>query len=493
MSLKGDAALTYLRRGWAVVPGVSVRANGICPCSYGALCDSPGKHPRVKWGKYQIALPTEAEVIDWWRRWPDANVLILTGAQSGIIAVDIDPRHSGDESLRDLGDLPETLTSQTGGGGQHLIYQHPGYEMRNAAGLVPGIDFRGDGGYIVAPPSSHSSGNAYAWDLGQPDEPAPLPEKIRSLYNGAALSVGLDPVAKSRRFDEERMLSDPIPQGLRNETLVRIAGHYAADGRPYHDLLRTVLGCNYDLCQPPLERVEVVKLVDSIFDAERRKRQVADALEHHLNGGSGEEISAIDAEPMARRLWAELGIDGVIDWYIIRGDTSDYVLVTDSDEIKLGDDLLNQGTLRKRLLNETKLMLKPIENKREWPKRALLLRQVAREVVSEPSKAIERLGEWIDAFAGDDGPIHEPAIEDRAQWLTYRPVVIDGRMHLKPEALVRFIELQMAERLKISDLRKLLKRAGWSPATVRTHTSTARAWAVDGGPLYAGQKTNNEK
>lgn len=489
MSLKGDAALEYLRRGWAPVPGVSVGPGGICPCAKGALCDSPGKHPRVKWKDYQVTLPTEAEVVTWWRQWPDANVLILTGAKSGIVVVDVDPRHTGDESLRELGELPETLTSLTGGGGQHLIYQHPGYEIRNAAGLLPGIDFRGDGGYIVAPPSSHSSGTAYAWDLGQPDEPAPLPEKIRRLYAGIAPSVGRDQANTSRQFDAERLLADPIPSGRRNETLVRIAGHYAADGRPYHDLLRTVLGCNYDLCQPPLERDEVVKLVDSIFDAEQRRRQVADALEHHLNGGSGDEISAIDAEPMARRLWDELGIPGVVDWYIVRGDTSEYVLVTDGDEVRLGDDILNQAILRKKLLNETKLMLRPIENRKEWPKRALLLRQIAREVFAEPSRAADRLDEWIDAFATDQGPVFEPAVEDRAQWLGYRPVVIDGRMHIRPEALVRFLETQMAEKVRPSDLRKLMKRAGWSPVTVNTRSSTVRAWATNtDDPLTRGEK-----
>lgn len=476
MSRNGDAALDYLRRGWPVVPAIEVNRFGVCLCSKGAQCDSPGKHPRVKWKPYQTALPSEDEVRKWWRLWPNSSVIAIMGAFSGKVAVDIDPRHDGDESLRDLGPLPDTLTNLTGGGGQHLIYRHPGYEMRNAAGLLPGVDFRGDGGYIIVPPSVHSSGREYAWDLGQPDEPAALPEVIAKLHSRSLQTVGDDPASSSRRFDAEKMLTEPIAEGRRNETLVRIAGHYAADGRPYHDLLRTVLGCNYDLCQPPLGREEVVALVESIFNAEQKKRQLTEAVEHQLNGGSGEEIPDKDARAMAAQAWSELGIPNVTDWYIILGDTVEYVLVTDEDEARLGDDLLNQAGVRRSLLNQIKGNLRTIE-RTVWPKRAYLLRCLAREVYSEPTKAAEKLEEWIAAYTHDLGPALEPPIDERLAVLTTRPAVIDGRLHLKPEGFVRFLEFNLAEKIKVSDLRKLLKRAGWESTVVRSGNSTTRAWA----------------
>lgn len=403
-----------------------------------------------------------------------------------MVAVDVDPRHGGDESLLDLA-LPSTLTSLTGGGGQHLLYKHPGHEIRNGANLMPGIDFRGDGGYIVAPPSMHSSGRRYEWDLGEPDEPIALPAKVLDLH-ARARGAGVGRDAADRRFDEERILIEPIPEGLRNETLVRIAGHYAADGRPFTDLLRTVLGCNYDLCQPPLTRDEVVKLVESIYQAEQRKRELTDAVEHQLNGGAGTDIPTQDITIMARQAWAELDIEHVADWYVIRGESIEYVLVTDDDEARLGDDLLNQNNLRRLILNQIQMMLKPVESKSAWPKRALLLRRLAREVYAEPVKASERLDEWLDAYAKNEGPAMEPAIDDRLQFLGYRPVVADGRLHIKPESLVRFLENSMAERVRITDLRKLLRRAGWEPFSLNIGTSTTRTWVNTPDALYAREK-----
>src|SRR5262249_15398402 len=105
-----------------------------------------------------------------WTQWPEANIGIATGAISGLVVLDVDPRHGGDESLEQWKtryghDFLTTVTSCTGGGGWHLFYTHPGQSMqiKNKVGLAPGLDIRGDGGYIVAPPSLHASGQRYAW------------------------------------------------------------------------------------------------------------------------------------------------------------------------------------------------------------------------------------------------------------------------------------------------------------------------------------------
>src|SRR5207248_2102427 len=97
-----------------------------------------------------------------------------TGKVSGLIVIDVDPRSGGTDSLTELqslmGSLPATLTARTGGGGVHFVYAHPGGEVHNTAGRLPGIteplpgiDLRGDGGYIVAAPSRHRGGAAYSW------------------------------------------------------------------------------------------------------------------------------------------------------------------------------------------------------------------------------------------------------------------------------------------------------------------------------------------
>lgn len=129
------------------------------------------KRPAITWKAYQSKFVTEKTLRRWFRRSPDYNVAIVTGALSGLVVLDVDPRHGGDKSLKKLerehGPLPRTLESVTGGGGRHYYFSHPGGEVRNRTGIEPGIDLRGDGGCIVAPPSLHPSGKRYRWVKGR--------------------------------------------------------------------------------------------------------------------------------------------------------------------------------------------------------------------------------------------------------------------------------------------------------------------------------------
>ena len=94
-----SSALRYAERGWHVIPVHSVKGGG-CSCGK-ADCPSPAKHPRTPHGLKDASLDI-ATIESWWSRWPDANIGIVTGAGSGIVVLDIDPRHGGDESLAQL-------------------------------------------------------------------------------------------------------------------------------------------------------------------------------------------------------------------------------------------------------------------------------------------------------------------------------------------------------------------------------------------------------
>jgi hypothetical protein len=173
--------LWYAKHGWAVIPLHSVRAGG-CTCGK-VRCGSPGKHPRTPNGLKDGG--TDAATIEaWWSRWPDANVGILLGAVAGMVAIDVDPRNGGDASLAELeaeyGALPATVEALTGGGGRHLFFAHAGGKL--AGRLRAGIDVKADGGYVVAPPSLHASGERYRWRKGcGPHErsPASLPDWLQ--------------------------------------------------------------------------------------------------------------------------------------------------------------------------------------------------------------------------------------------------------------------------------------------------------------------------
>jgi hypothetical protein len=149
-----QAALDYLARGWSVIP-----------------IQEKAKRPAVPWKVYQNKRAGNKTVHEWFRGSPDYNVGIVTGELSGLVVLDVDPRHDGDKSLRSLeqenGSLPVTMESMTGGGGRHFYFAHPGFEVRNRVGILAGIDLRGDGGCIVAPPSTHPSGKPYRWVKGR--------------------------------------------------------------------------------------------------------------------------------------------------------------------------------------------------------------------------------------------------------------------------------------------------------------------------------------
>ncbi len=173
MTPSGKAALAHAAHGWRVLP-VALAVDGSCSCGWPAdRCSSPGKHPLNPGGCKNASTEPE-QVTAWWRRWPNANVGVATGEASNLAVLDIDGK-PGHVSLLALeaenGPLPGTVTAITSRG-CHLLYQWtPGLGI--GAGLYgEGLDHRGEGGYIIAPPSVHPSGHVYRW-LTANDEPQP--------------------------------------------------------------------------------------------------------------------------------------------------------------------------------------------------------------------------------------------------------------------------------------------------------------------------------
>ncbi len=177
-------ALTYLGRGWSVMP-----------------IGHESKRPIVKWKPYQTSRPTYGDVAAWWRL-DDTGIGIITGALSGIVVVDVDDRSGGQDSLAayeaEHGPLPATVTARTGGGGLHLYFRHPGGRVPNAAGISPGIDIRGDGGYVVAPPSMHASGRRYEWLPGCCPDQMELADLPPGLLEERVLSIAPTPRRRSQ-------------------------------------------------------------------------------------------------------------------------------------------------------------------------------------------------------------------------------------------------------------------------------------------------------
>jgi len=125
--------------------------------------DRTSKKPFEPWGEYQDRLPMEEEVRTSWSKHPAGNLGMTTGHLSGKVVIDCDSEESGDRFIEEYPEAKDTLQVQTGRG-RHFYFE---YEegIRNDAGklLGPGIDVRGEGGYVVIPPSIHANGKPYRW------------------------------------------------------------------------------------------------------------------------------------------------------------------------------------------------------------------------------------------------------------------------------------------------------------------------------------------
>ena len=182
---------------------------------------------------------------------------------------------------------------------------------------------------------------------------------------------------------------------------------------------------------------------------------------------------------MAGQLWAQLGVPVVTDWFVLRGDEPAYYLVTPEDEISLGARLLDYPTIRHRLMDGLRVLAPSakdlLKTGPSWDERALLLRKLAREEEVEPTRASERLSQWVDAYREQYHPTECP-VDERRDRLTVSPMLVDGRLCLRPAHLMRFIDGSLGDKLSASELRALLKRAGWHSGHVAIDGGTMRCW-----------------
>lgn len=187
-SITWDYANEFSRHGLPVFPlHFPVRREGrtFCSCE-NSTCRDVGKHPVASLVPSGLKNATTNQDVT--KSWFDDqlwNLGVTTGKASGIFVIDCDPRHGGDGSLAALeaehGPVPETWRFKTGGNGEHIIFRHPGGAIRNSVSAVaPGIDVRGESGYIVAPPSRHASGGFYLIAETSHDEIADAPSWLLS-------------------------------------------------------------------------------------------------------------------------------------------------------------------------------------------------------------------------------------------------------------------------------------------------------------------------
>lgn len=172
-----EAALTLADAGYRVHPLYEWTGTR-CACPAGEACGEKarGKHPRV--GAWQREASSELHVVHgWWRRWPSAGIGIATGPGSGLWVLDLDTPEAVEwyAAQEEKHGEVVTRTIRTGRGA-HLWWRWPaGRALRNRQGIVPGVDVRADGGYVIGPPTLHRSGARYEylWEAAAPLADAP--------------------------------------------------------------------------------------------------------------------------------------------------------------------------------------------------------------------------------------------------------------------------------------------------------------------------------
>jgi hypothetical protein len=212
-------------------------------------------------------------VRQWWRAVPDYNVAVATGSLSSIFVVDVDSLDAEAE-LRKLelkyGSLPcsvEVITAR----GRHIYFKLPtAMAVRNSASrIAPGIDVRGEGGYVLVPPSVHPSGRCYCWSVDTAktfaDPPEWLLAKIAAAPNG---TVAVTPPSEWRE-----LVTSGVVQGQRDSTITRLAGHLLRRRIDPFVTLALLQTWNATRCTPPLSEIDVKRIVESIAGMELRRRQ----------------------------------------------------------------------------------------------------------------------------------------------------------------------------------------------------------------------------
>jgi len=197
--------------------------------------------------------------------WEAMNIGIAPGAESGVFVVDEDEPGALDALEARYGKLPETVAARSGSGrGRHLYLKHPGFKIGNhVKSVAAGIDLRGDGGFIVAPPSLHVSGGRYEWVSGRAPGEVPFaeaPEWFLDLIRGAG---------GGRRWERDPRLDEveeggAIHEGERNTVLFKYGASLRAQGYSREKIADALKRINDEQCEPgPLPDDELETIINS--------------------------------------------------------------------------------------------------------------------------------------------------------------------------------------------------------------------------------------
>lgn len=262
-----DAALSYLRRDWSVIPV------------------GPDKRPLIAWEFYQHRKALETDLCQWAKLNP-SGIALVTGRISGVCAVDLDKYNSAYNEMTVIEVLPdgiETPTSRTPRGGNHLLFAMPEGEIRSRNGLMPGVDLKAEGGYVILPPSRNGAG-VYEWIIS-PEEiaPAAFPPSLYKYINLYKSSVDTVPRVSTMSTNVHKMFE----YGRRDEDLFHTANCLVKGGMPTAEVIQVLEKLIISWGEELDEKWVQAKVESALKRAERRERNITAEIREWVASTTG--------------------------------------------------------------------------------------------------------------------------------------------------------------------------------------------------------------
>lgn len=242
----GEAAVRYAKLGMAVLPL------------------EPGKKKPIFLEWQNTPKSDVAMITRWWTQNPNANVGILTGSISQVFVFDVDGKNGGIPTYESLihkhGQFPDTWQDVTGrgDGSTHFYFRYPNFQVRSHLGLFQGIDIKGEGGQVVAPPSIHpDTGKRYFWDGSREIEETAIAEAPMWLLEVLEQKT-------HQTHSDKFPISVKIPKGVQHDTLVAFGGKLRQLGLDASEILPCLMVLNQSRCEQPGPEANILAIADSM-------------------------------------------------------------------------------------------------------------------------------------------------------------------------------------------------------------------------------------
>ena len=436
-----ESALLYYDLGWSVIP---IRRSADPKID---------KTPYIKWEKYQTERANKLEITKWFKKWPDANIAVITGKISGVTVVDFDSLDSLEKIEATICDLPETIIQETGreGGGRHYFFSYTDklYTVAKAAkNKIKDIDIRNDGGYIIINPSVHGiTGNKYKWGKISPledglDDICEVPEELVDFIL-KSLSGSDNKTKDSKSKDTQQKNPDGwldeiiwgVGEGERNHVTAKYAGWLLRKNDGNEAITLDALLTWNQRNKPPLDEKEIKVILSSI------------AKKHSKNKSAVNNVSLVIEkfrilEYPDGQTECELKVSGV------------------EKTVRMNiEDLDGSIIFRRKLLKMTrKLFVMPSSKQGKWAEFVNhLLDEAEIHEVSEEETHIPTLREIIQSDLKRGGSEPDDAGED----INRMCIVYENNLHFKLSTIIRHLQFSELRQLGRKNIINLLRQIGF--------------------------------